>query len=214
VPQPGFHFDLIVAFASVALVAGYQLALRRTRADRDRLAIAFARRVRDAWIERVVQEGRDILAVQTLRNLLMAAHFFASTAFLAAVGLLSFGLTTAGTPALLYKLNFFGATDETAFTVKLLAIVVVFFASFFNFALAIRYYNHVVVAITSPPAAEVKLIERVQGLMTRGALHYAWGMRGFYYAIPLTLWFFGPEWMLAGSLLLVPLLHRHDHLPS
>jgi uncharacterized membrane protein len=36
------------------------------------------------------------------------------------------------------------------------------------------------------------------------------GMRGFYLAIPLGLWLFGPFWMLAGSVLVVFVLYRLD----
>jgi uncharacterized membrane protein len=35
-------------------------------------------------------------------------------------------------------------------------------------------------------------------------------MRGYYLAIPLALWLFGPLWLLVGTLLLIGALFRLD----
>ncbi len=50
--------------------------------------------------------------------------------------------------------------------------------------------------------------EAVTRVLNHGVLHYTIGMGGFYLAVPLTLWLFGPIWMLAGSLLLIAVLYR------
>lgn len=52
----------------------------------------------------------------------------------------------------------------------------------------------------------------VARLLDRGALHYAWGLRGYYLAAPLLLWLFGPLWLLLGAIALVAVLHRFDHV--
>jgi uncharacterized membrane protein len=41
--------------------------------------------------------------------------------------------------------------------------------------------------------------------------HFTLGMRGYYFAVPLTLWLFGPIWLLLGGAGLTAALHRHDH---
>ena len=43
-----------------------------------------------------------------------------------------------------------------------------------------------------------------------GAAHYTLGMRGFYLAIPLTLWLLGPTWLLGGNAILVAIFYRLD----
>ncbi len=205
--------DLVACVVYVVLLGVYQWRIA-TRGPTPGLAPQFIEEVRQRWIKSVIEGGRDILAVQTLRNMLMAANFFASTAFFAAVGLLSFGIGVGRLPEAFDRISVLGSNDETLFLVKLLLIVGVLFATFFNFALAIRYYNHVTLALNVPTDGDTSLADRAGALLRRGATHYSWGMRGYYYTIPLTLWLFGPLWMVAGTVLVVPLLHRHDHLPT
>ncbi len=204
--------DLTVLLFAVVTLVAYQW--RVSKADDPGLAPNFIEEVRRRWIVSVIEERRDILAVQTLRNMLMAASFFASTAFFAAVGLLSFGMAADTVPAVFERLNLWGSRDHALFTIKLLLLVVVLFATFFNFALAIRYYNHVGLALNVPTSRGDATADRAGALLRRGALHYSWGMRGYYYVIPMSLWLFGPVWMGLGTLLTLPLLNRHDRLPS
>jgi uncharacterized membrane protein len=189
--------DLVVAVSCAGTLAAYQW--RVARADDPGLAPNFIEDVRRRWIASVIGERRDILAIQTLRNMLMAANFFASTAFFAAVGMLSFGMATEHVPTVFDRLNFGGSHDHTLFTGKFLLLVVLLFATFFNFALAIRYYNHVGLVLNVPPDDGHTMEDRAGGLLRRGALHYSWGMRGYYYVIPMALWLFGPLWMAAAG---------------
>ena len=50
--------------------------------------VGITKHVRGKWVKNVMDERRDILAVQTLRNQMMAATFLASTAILISLGLL------------------------------------------------------------------------------------------------------------------------------
>jgi len=51
-------------------------------------AIGITTHARLLWVKEVMREKRDILAIQTLRNQLMAASFLASTFILICRGLL------------------------------------------------------------------------------------------------------------------------------
>lgn len=204
--------DLAAAGCCVLVLAFYQLRVSRL-SQNPTLAPHYIESIRVRWVASVIDGKRDILAVQTLRNMLMAASFFASTAFFAAVGLLSFGMSAVELPAVFERVNFFGSTDQTLFTAKLLAIALILFATFFNFALTIRYYNHLGLVLNVPPESD-DLALKAGALLRRGGLHYSWGMRGYYAVIPAALWLFGPIWMAVGTLLVLPLLHRHDHLPA
>ena len=83
--------------------------------------------------------------------------------------------------------------------------------TFFNFTLAIRYYNHAGFMINTIEHNDATVSEEaVTQFVNHGALHYTIGMRGFYLSVPLALWLFGPIWMLAGSLVLVTVLYRLD----
>ena len=209
-----FEF-LLVAAALGSLVAYHVFLIHEVRHSPEKTAIGHANRSRRLWVKSAIDERRDILAVQTLRNWNMAASFLASTAVLLTIGLLSFLLGPGQIPAMLNKLNFFGSTDETLFTFKTLLLVLCFLAAFFNFSLSLRYLNHVAVDIGIPvPSAGEQAPEIVTSLFHRGAAHYTLGMRAYYIAIPVTLWFFGPIWMLVAAIVLIIVLYRLDHMPD
>lgn len=90
---------------------------------------------------------------------------------------------------------------------KLMLLVVLFFFAFFIFTLSIRYYNHAGFMInifeTHDPTGTP---QTVADTLNHGALHYTMGMRGFYLAVPISFWLFGPLWMLGGQLFLVCVL--------
>ena len=76
--------DALSLFASIALFVGYHrfLARRLTR-DPYYTVHALNNFARMRWVESVMQSDRaDVLAVQTLRNSVMASSFMASTAIL------------------------------------------------------------------------------------------------------------------------------------
>ena len=94
---------------------------------------------------------------------------------------------------------------------KLMMLGILFFVTFFNFTLAIRYYNHAGFMINTFEQNEATVSgESVTKVINHAALHYTIGMRGFYLSVPLALWLFGPIWMLAGSLVLIAVLYRLD----
>lgn len=86
-----------------------------------------------------------------------------------------------------------------------------FLFAFFNFTLAVRYYNHTGFMINLPVDSSMEItVEDVIQILDRGGTHYTLGMRGYYLAIPLALWLIGPLWLLAGTLLLITILYRLD----
>jgi uncharacterized membrane protein len=92
-----------------------------------------------------------------------------------------------------------------------LILIVAFFFAFFNFTLSIRYYNHASFAINIPPSNDpIVTYDNVANIINHGHIHYTLGMRGYYLAVPFTLWLFGPAWMLMGSIVLIGVLYKLD----
>ncbi len=167
--------------------------------------------VRASWVRMIMKERRDILAVQTLRNWTMAATFLASTAILFSLGTLNLTLSTEKMTEVSGFLNLFGSHYGTLWAIKLLILAIAFFFAFFNFTLAVRYYNHVGFMINVPADTDSKAVNQtVIKILNRGAAHYHLGMRAYYISIPLTLWLLGPTWLLLGSLILTTVLFRLD----
>jgi uncharacterized membrane protein len=173
-------------------------------------AIGITNHARHKWVQCVMKDRRDILAVQTLRNQVMAANFLASTAILISLGLMSGAFRPEFYSEISHALNLAGARSEALWMIKLLVLVVLFFFAFFNFTLAIRYYNHAGLMINICDIDPQVSPDTVTEIFNHGALHYTLGMRGFYLAVPLALWLFGPVWMLGGSLVMIWVLYRLD----
>jgi uncharacterized membrane protein len=107
-----------------------------------------------------------------------------------------------------------GSQNEALWFVKLLLLTVDFFFTFFNFSLAIRHYNHVSYMINVPSERDALATpDYITQVLHHGTIHYTIGMRGYYLAIPLALWLFGPTWLLLGTLILVIVLFKLDRMP-
>jgi uncharacterized membrane protein len=212
--QPILYWDWEYGVTLVAflLLGGYHLLLIwKIRKQPAITAIGLSHRIRRLWVEKVISEGRDILAVQTLRNWTMAATLFASTAILLGVGVLSVAFTTERQTELSKLLDYLGHDGASLWLLKLIILSGDFFFAFFNFALAIRYYNHTGFIINISECREAGIsVNMVTEILRRGANHYSLGMRGYYLAIPLSLWLFGSLWLLGGTLLLLIVLPRLD----
>lgn len=167
--------------------------------------------VRAKWVHTIMDERRDVLAVQTLRNWTMAATFLASTAILIGLGAMNLALSTATMTQVSNLLNLFGSHHATLWVTKLMVLSITLFFAFFNFSLAVRYYNHVGFMINVPvDEGHPSDRQTVVTILNRGAMHYHLGMRAYYISIPLALWLLGPTWLLLGSLVLTMVLIHLD----
>ena len=204
--------EVILVLSAVFVIGAYHFHLYR-KVHRYPLttAIGITNHARQMWVKGVIRDKRDIMAVQTLRNQVMAATFLASTAILISLGLFSAAFRPGVFSDISHALNLLGTKTETLWMFKLMLLGILFFVTFFNFTLAIRYYNHAGFMINTFEQNDAIVSgESVTQVINHAALHYTIGMRGFYLSVPLALWLFGPIWMLIGSLVLVAVLYRLD----
>jgi len=209
--------DIACFVASLLALTAYHLYLRyRLKRDPAYTVQAVNTIARTAWVENVMAGGKDILAVQTLRNSTMAATFLASTAVLLVMGTLTLSGQGTQLETSWHALNKVGAVHSEIWIFKLLLLLLDFFVAFFSFASAIRLFNHVGYMINVPLSLAHKAIspQHVAIHLNRAGGHYSIGMRAFYFAVPLVFWLFGPLFMLAATLALLVVLYRHDRAPS
>ncbi len=199
--MPSVAWDIGMATASAVLLGAYHVwLLRQTRRKPLETSFGLGAQLRSCWVRMVMEQDRDILAVQTMRNWIMASSFLASTALLIALGVVNAAVNLESFTRSLHLLDVFGGRSELLWLVKLLLLTLTFFFAFFNFTLSIRYYNHASFAIVGQHArAMVVTPEDVAAIVNTGALHYSLGMRGFYLAIPLAMWLLGAVWLLVGA---------------
>ena len=136
------RIESIFIIASAILVGVYHFYLYVTvRRSPEKTAIGMTNLMRQQWVQTIMGERRDILAVQTIRNWVMASSFLASTAILVALGVLNAAIRPNSFLDVSNAINIVGTTNETLWIIKLMILVVDFFLAFFNFTLAIRYFN-------------------------------------------------------------------------
>ena len=206
--------DALSFVLSALLLLLYHVALViKERQDPSYTVQAISRIARSAWVEHIMQEGKDILAVQTLRNSTMAATFLASTAVLMIIGVLTLSGQSDRLETTWHSLNVFGARHAGLWTFKLLFLLVDLFFAFFAFAMSIRIFNHVGYMINIPltNAHGVFTPRHVAIHLNRAGRFYWFGMRAYYFAVPLLFWLFGPHLMLMATVSLVYVLYRLDH---
>jgi uncharacterized membrane protein len=204
------EFFLIGMVFLILVVYHVQLAYQ-VRKQPMTTSIGLGNHFRREWVEAVMEDGEHIEAIQTLRNWVMAASFLASTAILIGLGILNATFRSENIAECSQALNLFGTKSPELWLIKLMILVVTFFFSFFNFALTIRYYNHTSFAINIPVSEDPAITyDSVAKIINRANMHYNLGMRGFYLSVPLTLWLFGPTWMLLGTVILTIILYKLD----
>jgi uncharacterized membrane protein len=200
----------LIAASVVVLLAYHVRLVRRVRRAPLTTVIGHNNRVRQEWVAMIMRERRDLLAVQTLRNWIMAATFLASTAIVICFGLLNLAFATEKVHSVMQSLNWLGSAHDVPWVLKIVLLLGCFFFAFFNFSQAVRFLNHSTFMLSLPLADDSTPLTTATATLHRGMLHYTLGMRGYYSALPCLLWFFGPLWMFCGALGLVLLLARLD----
>ncbi len=205
--------EVSLVIAAFTLLLGYHIALvASVKRNPSSTYIGINNQVRIAWTRNIITNGRDILAVQTLRNWTMAASFMASTAILVALGLMSYALTSDTLETFSHALNRLGSQHPELLLIKFVILICDFLFAFFSYTLAIRYYNHAAFMLTIPiEHIDDAQVRRLGAVVNRGAFHYTVGMRASYLVIPFAMWLVGPEWLFAGTLILVAVLYRIDY---
>jgi uncharacterized membrane protein len=206
------HWDFHLAAAAFLILGIYHLHwLYLIYRKPMTTAVGITNHLRGHWVESIMEERRDILAVQTLRNWTMAASFLASTGILICLGLLSVAASPEKIGGISPSLREVVSERRVLWLFKLMVLIVDFFFIFFSFCLSIRYLNHVNFMINVPFNLAHKITpEYITSILNRGMMHYTMGMRGYYFSVLLFLWLFGAIWMLLGTVVITIILYHLD----
>ena len=225
--------QVVLTVAGFGILIGYHLRLYfRLYNHPETTAIGVANSMRTLWVKNMIGDGKpNILPVQTLRNLTMAASFLASTAIIVGLGILQAALKTNAIPAASNLLALFGThASQTEWTLKLMLLWADFLFCFYNFMMAVRYYNHTALLINvpherhsapglhrqgylirMPPVTDTTPgVKMVAEVLNQGAAHYTLGMRGYYFVVPLAMWLLGSVWFFLSVVALIFVVQRID----
>jgi len=211
-------YDLIALTVSCLLILAYYLYLgSRTHRLPDSSVHALNAKVRERWVDMVMnKDNMEILAIQTLRNSVMAANFMASTSILLIIGTLNIS-EKMGQWALDWHPYGLAQTFSTElWQLKLCLLLLNFAIAFYCFSMAIRFFNHVGYMINLPADAssENRLYKQTCAYLNRAGRYYTLGTRAFFFGLPIILWFFGPYFLVLATLGLIGGLSMLDKVPS
>ncbi|GAM22677.1 hypothetical protein SAMD00019534_058520, partial [Acytostelium subglobosum LB1] len=161
------------------------------------------------WIELMVSGKKDILAVQTLRNMVMASSLLATASITLVVLLLNI-LVSNNLSNVFDQISIIGATNSRILVYKSFLLILVFLFAFLNFATAIRYTTHLAFLINVAPYHSECTPRYLNKIMHNASNHHTFGVRSFYFSLPVILWFFDPIFLLTGTLMLTVWLYFGD----
>ncbi len=187
-----------VTIALLILAARFAWALSRDAESGQSIAL------RRAWVKRILAApGSEILAIQTVRNSIMAASLMASTAVLALMGVISIGHSQLDAADALRNWMHPGGHLKLFLPLALLAACVVLFSK------AVRLYHRAgySLGLSRSAAGSNELSDIAEaaasGELTRAAHLYRNGWRTFYAAIATGAWLVGAWMMLATTIIIV-----------
>ncbi|XWS38081.1 hypothetical protein CRYUN_Cryun19dG0100200 [Craigia yunnanensis] len=168
------------------------------------------------WVRAMMEDvsKNGVLAVQTLRNNIMASNLLASTAIMLS-SLIAVLMTSSSSDRLSWFV--FGDRSDLAFSIKFFWILVCFLVAFLLNLQSIRYYSHASILINVPMKKMSQhqrhhhlTAEYVATTVNRGSYFWSLGLRAFYFSFPLFLWIFGPLPMFFCCISLVLMLYFLD----
>lgn len=212
------QLDLVLVPVALAALAGYHLwLLYAILRHPTRTVIGLNAMARKRWVAAMMAntEKNGVLAVQTLRNNIMASTVLATTAITLVSAISVFiGVTSpAPSPSKAAPRLVYGSKAQEVFAAKYLAVSLCFMLAFVCNVQAIRLYAHASFLLGGlPPGDETReeFAAYVARTVNRGSYAWSLGLRAFYVSLALFLWTFGPIPMLACSVLMCALLYFLD----
>lgn len=218
-----FGSDLIALLASAALLVAYYFVHgAQVRRDPNYSIIFVNDLARRLWVEQVMgHPGKDVMAVQTLRNFIMYPIMMASTATLLIIGTLTLSGQTENIARNWHVINVAGSHAAELWIFKIIFLLADFLVAFFAYAMAIRLANHVLFMLNVPKEAQTAHVvltpANVARRLNRAGYLMAIGMRAYIFAIPLVFWLFGPLFLVlatAGTIGILARIDRHHDSES
>ncbi|QCE06082.1 hypothetical protein DEO72_LG9g1092 [Vigna unguiculata] len=188
-----YYLDVALVPLGFLITIGYHVWLwNKVRTQPSSTIIGINTHGRRSWVPSMLKdiEKKNILAVQTLRNMIMGSTLMATTSILLSAGLAA---VISSTYSVKKPLNdaVYGAHSE--------------------FMVALKFFNQLSILICTPQdVMSMVTPQYLTELLEKGTLLSTVGNRLFYSALPLLLWIFGPVLVFLSSVAMIPVLYNLD----
>ncbi|XP_076883132.1 uncharacterized protein LOC143531770 [Bidens hawaiensis] len=208
--------DYFLVPLGLAVMIGYHIWLLCTVIKHPRQTVmGLNAESRYQWVFSMMSDPlkNGVLAVQTIRNNIMASTLLATTAITLS-SILSVFVSSASNTNHASQLVY-GNKTRLLSSVKYFAILLCFLVAFLCNVQSIRYYAHVSFLVTVPTFIDRREPKNyVARNLNRGSLFWSIGLRAFYFSFPLFLWIFGPIPMFVCCIIMSFVLYFLDTTTS
>ncbi|XVF12271.1 hypothetical protein REPUB_Repub08aG0101200 [Reevesia pubescens] len=171
---------------------------------------------RHQWVFSMMSDPlkNGVLAVQTIRNNIMASTLLATIAITLS-SLISVFVSSSSDSGNTTSEIVYGNKSPLLSSIKYFSILLCFLIAFLCNVQSIRYYAHVSFLVTlSSSIDNMESVEYVARNLNRGSYFWSLGLRAFYLSFPLLLWIFGPIPMFLCCCMMSFLLYFLDTTSS
>ncbi|XP_022735875.1 uncharacterized protein LOC111289258 isoform X1 [Durio zibethinus] len=171
---------------------------------------------RHQWVFSMMSDPlkNGVLAVQTIRNNIMASTLLATIAITLS-SLISVFVSSSSDSGNATSEIVYGNKSPLLSSIKYFSILLCFLVAFLCNVQSIRYYAHVSFLVTLPSSIDnMESVEYVARNLNRGSFFWSLGLRAFYLSFPLLLWIFGPIPMFLCCCMMSFLLYFLDTTSS
>jgi uncharacterized membrane protein len=205
-----FAPDIAGLLFHVLAFVGYR-AFHSARGRRDPRATLQSQQaaIRALWVADIQATKNGILGVQTIRNAMMAALFFASNTMFLVIGSLTL-MAQEHLGEVWALLDLQGVQPAPLAQAKVLLLLLTLLVAFFCFTSAVRLLAHVSISIgTSKVDAQHVVVQLDKAWAYQGL-----GVRCYYFGAPVLCWVFGVQWLVLASIGALLLMHAFDSARS
>jgi uncharacterized membrane protein len=197
---------------------GYAAFARRRAHGRSSL-LATTNHFRRLWMLQTTARENRVIDGVVVQNLSTSPSFFASTSILIIGGLLAALGATEEAAKLVREFPFAARTSTLVFDLKLFVLTAVFVYAFFRFTWSMRQYTFGALLIASAPDAKVfesgeasreEFADRAGRVVGLAAETFNDGLRAYYMAFAVILWFYSPLAFAVGTAGIVYLLYQRE----
>ncbi|XP_058068408.1 uncharacterized protein LOC131217489 [Magnolia sinica] len=207
------YLDLVLVPFGLFLNVSYHCWLwRMVRNKPMNTLIGVNSAARRLWVMAIMKDGdkKNIIAVQTFRNTMMASILMATTTILICTGL---GAVISSTYSIKKPLNdsIYGAHGEFVMALKYASLLLIFLFAFLFNSLSLRFVNQANYLINTPlDPTLIVTVDYVCDLLEKGFILNTVGNRLVYVGLPLLLWIFGPVLVFMCSVFMIPIFYHLD----
>ncbi len=211
-----YLLNCVALFCFVTFWAGYTVFARKKAKTTDCLARSLNYH-RIYWMYGVIKKTNRVGEAALIANLERNIAFFASTTLLVLAGVLTLFSRTEQLQEVFHAIPYAALSDIAMYQLKLSILALIFIVSFFKFTWSMRQYGFLNVMVGAAPIDESGLNEDLRAyarqmakVHDQAAHSYNYGLRAYYFSIPVMCWFYHPLLSIFATIFVVHTLYNRE----